>query len=103
MRGNEKSIVITIGKYFAAEELSDQGKGRDGCFGRQKGDETMREVDGGVFLNEPNVGRITEALRRIFNDGVAKECGATLTGVRVVRKDTGEVVYTSKAENQVSA
>lgn len=53
----------------------------------------MREVEGGVFVNEPNIGLIAEALRRAFNEGVAKECGAALTGVTVVRKDTGETVY----------
>ncbi len=53
----------------------------------------MREVDGGVFLNEPNIGLIAETLRRIYNEGVAKECGVTLTGVTVVRRDTGETVW----------
>lgn len=53
---------------------------------------TMRQVDGGVFVNEPNIGRIMEALRSIYNEGVAKECGVTLTGVTAVRKDTGETV-----------
>ncbi len=52
----------------------------------------MREVNGGVFLNEPNIGLIAETLRRIYNEGVAKECGVTLTGVTVVRRDTGETL-----------
>lgn len=52
----------------------------------------MREVEGGVFLNEPNIGRITEALRSIFNEGIAKECGTVLTGATVARKGSGEVV-----------
>jgi len=52
----------------------------------------MREVDGGVFVNEPNIGRIVETLRQIFNEGKAKECGAVLTGATVARKDTGEMV-----------
>lgn len=55
----------------------------------------MREVEGGVFLNKPNIGRIAETLRQILNEGVAKECGATLTGVTVVRKDTGKTVWSS--------
>lgn len=63
----------------------------------------MREVDGGVFLNEPNIGRIAEALRRAFNEGIAKECGAVLTGVTVPRKDTGEVVYPPAPKAQASA
>ena len=46
----------------------------------------MREVEGGVFVNEPNIGRIVEALRQIFNEGKAKECGAVLTGATVARK-----------------
>ena len=50
----------------------------------------MRQVDGGVFLNEPNIGLIAEALRSIFNEGIAKECGVTLTGVKVVHKNTRE-------------
>lgn len=54
----------------------------------------MREVDGGVFVNEPNIGLIAETLRRIYNEGVAKECGAVVTGVTVVRRDTGETVWT---------
>lgn len=58
----------------------------------------MREVDGGVFLNEPSIGRITESLRRIFNEGVAKECGAVLTRGIVTKKDTGEMVWTSAPE-----
>ncbi len=53
----------------------------------------MREVNGGVFVNEPNIGLIAETLRRIYNEGIAKECGATLTGVTVVRRDTGETVW----------
>lgn len=48
----------------------------------------MREVDGGTFLNEPNIGHIVETLRQIFNEGKAKECGAVLTGATVV--DVGE-------------
>lgn len=52
----------------------------------------MREVEGGAFLNEPNISRIMEALRNIYNEGIAKECGVTLTGVTAVRKDTGETV-----------
>lgn len=55
----------------------------------------MREVNGGVFLNEPNISRIAEALRNIYNEGIAKECGATLTGVTAVRKDTGETIRTT--------
>ena len=53
----------------------------------------MREVNGGVFLNEPNIGLIAETLRRIYNEGVAKECGVVLTGVTVVHRDTGETVW----------
>lgn len=53
----------------------------------------MREVNGGVFVNEPNIGLIAETLRRIYNEGVAKECGVTLTGVTVVRRDTSETVW----------
>lgn len=53
----------------------------------------MREVDGGVFMNEPNAGLIAEAMRRFHNESVAKECGAIVTGVTVVRRDTGEVVW----------
>ena len=52
----------------------------------------MREVEGGVFVNEPNIGRIAETLRQIFNEGNAKECDAVLTGATVARKGTGEVV-----------
>lgn len=52
----------------------------------------MREVEGGAFVNEPNISRIMEALRNIYNEGIAKECGVTLTGVTVVQKDTGETV-----------
>ena len=54
----------------------------------------MREVEGGVFLNEPSIGRIMEALRNIYNEGIAKECGVTLTAVTAVHKDTGETVRT---------
>lgn len=50
----------------------------------------MREVDGGTFLNEPNIGRIAEALRRIFNEGVAKECGTVLTGVTPAKRKPGD-------------
>ena len=53
----------------------------------------MREVEGGVFLNEPNISRILEALRNIYNEGIAKECGVTLTGTIVERRDTGEAVW----------
>ena len=53
----------------------------------------MRQVDGGVFLNEPNIGLIAEALRSIFNEGIAKECGVTLPGVKVVHKNTREAVW----------
>ena len=53
---------------------------------------TMRQVDGGTFLNEPNIGRIVETLRQIFNEGKAKECGAVLAGATVARKDAGEMV-----------
>ena len=35
-----------------------------------------------VFL-----GLIAETLRRILNEGVAKECGVELTGVTVTRRD----------------
>ena len=63
----------------------------------------MREVDGGVFLNEPNIGRIAEALRRAFNEGIAKECGVTLTGVTAVRKNTGKVAYPPVPQAQASA
>lgn len=52
----------------------------------------MREVEGGVFVNEPSIERILEAWRRVRNEGEAKECGAILTGVTAVRKDTGETV-----------
>ena len=53
----------------------------------------MREVDGGVFVNEPSIDRIVETLRQIFNEGKAKECGVTLTGTIVERRDTGEAVW----------
>ena len=56
----------------------------------------MRKVEGGVFLNEPNIRLIAETLRRIFNESVAKECGVKLTKVTVVRKDTGEIVPPGK-------
>lgn len=52
----------------------------------------MREVEGGMFLNEPNIGRILEAWLRVRNEGEAKECGVILTKVTAVRKDTGETV-----------
>jgi len=52
----------------------------------------MREVEGGVFLNEPNICLIAETLRRLFDESIAKECGAELRGVTVTRKDTGEIV-----------
>lgn len=52
----------------------------------------MREVEGGVFLNEPNIGRIEAALRQFFNEGIAKECNLTVTGATVARKGSGEVV-----------
>ena len=52
----------------------------------------MREVEGGVFLNEPNICLIAETLRRLFNESITKECGAELTKVTVGRKDTGEAV-----------
>lgn len=52
----------------------------------------MRQVEGGVFLNEPNVWLIAETLRKLLNESVAKECGVELTKVTVVRKDTGEAV-----------
>ena len=61
----------------------------------------MREVDGGVFVNEPSIVRIMEALQRIYNEGVAKECGATLTGVTAIRKDTGETVQAPVRAGQV--
>ena len=63
----------------------------------------MREVEGGTFLNEPNIGRIAEALRQIFNEGVAKECGTVLAGVTVARKGTGEVVWPLAPEARESA
>lgn len=50
----------------------------------------MREVEGGVFLNEPNIGRIAEALRSIFNEGIARECGAVLTGAAPTKRKPGE-------------
>lgn len=50
----------------------------------------MRQVDGGTFLNEPNIGRIAEVLRCIFNEGVAKECGTVLTGATPVKRKPGE-------------
>ncbi len=56
----------------------------------------MREVDGGVFLNEPNIWLIAETLRKLLNESVAKECGVKLTKVTVVRKDTGEIVPPGK-------
>lgn len=62
---------------------------------------TMREVDGGVFVNEPSIVRIMEALWRVYNEGVAKECGATLTGVTAIRKDTGETVRAPVRAGQV--
>lgn len=52
----------------------------------------MREVEGGVFLNEPSIGCIAKALRQTFNEGKAKECGITLTGVTAARKDGGEMI-----------
>jgi len=52
----------------------------------------MRKVEGGVFVNEPSIVRIMESLRSIYNEGIAKECGVTLTGVTAMRKDTGEAV-----------
>jgi len=52
----------------------------------------MREVDGGVFLNEPNFWLIAETMRKLFNESIAKDCGVNLTKVTVVRRDTGEVV-----------
>lgn len=52
----------------------------------------MREVEGGVFLNEPNIWLIAETMRKIFNESMARECGVKLTKVTVVRKDTGEAV-----------
>jgi len=52
----------------------------------------MREVDGGVFLNEPNFWLIEETMRKLFNDSGAKDFGVTLTKVTVVRNDTGEAV-----------
>lgn len=54
----------------------------------------MREVEGGVFLNEPSIGRILEAWLRVRNEGEIKECGVTLTAVTAVHKDTGETVRT---------
>lgn len=50
----------------------------------------MRQVDGGVFLNEPNIGRIAEALQRCYYDDKAKECGAVLTRVTPVKRKPGE-------------
>ncbi len=52
----------------------------------------MREVDGGVFLNEPNFWLIEETMRNLLNESIAKDCGVNLTKVTVVRKDTGEAV-----------
>ena len=51
----------------------------------------MRQVDGGTFLNEPNIARIVETLRQIFNEGIAKECSLTVTGATIARKGTGEM------------
>lgn len=52
----------------------------------------MRQVDGGVFLNEPNVWLIEETIRKLFNESVAKECRTELEKVTVIHKDTGEIV-----------
>ena len=52
----------------------------------------MRQVDGGVFLNEPNIWLIEETMRKLFNESIAKDCGVNLTKVTVVRKGTGEIV-----------
>ena len=53
----------------------------------------MRQVEGGVFLNEPNIWLIAES--------VAKDCGVELTKVTVVRKDTGEAVPPGKRKGLV--
>lgn len=58
----------------------------------------MRQVNGGVFLNEPNIWLIAETMRKLLNESVAKECGVELTKVTVVRKDTGEVVQSGRCK-----
>lgn len=60
----------------------------------------MREVEGGVFVNEPNIGRIAEALRCIFNEGVAKECGAVLTGASPAKSKPGESHFSLTAASE---
>ena len=59
----------------------------------------MRQVDGGVFLNEPNIWLIAETMRKLLNESIAKECGVELTKVTVVRKDTGEVVQSGRRKS----
>ena len=61
----------------------------------------MRQVEGGVFLNEPNIWLIAETQRKLLNESVAKDCGVELTKVTVVRKDTGEAVPPGKRKGLV--
>ena len=61
----------------------------------------MRQVEGGVFLNEPNIWLIAETLRKLLNESVAKDCGVELTKVTVVLKDTGEAVSPGKRKGLV--
>ncbi len=63
----------------------------------------MREVDGGVFVNEPNIGRVVETLWQIFNEGIAKECNLTVTGATIARKGTGEMVSPLAPETRETA
>ena len=63
----------------------------------------MREIEGGTFLNALNIERVAETLRQIFNEGAAKECGVTLTGVTAARKDSGEMISPLAPEARESA